>query len=142
MAFTACNIHGDESSYLHWFLRRFWGGMTFQGVLPFYYNRVTRPGRSQVIDRCVYNTMADTEECRFVGHLNRVAVTNNFHSLSLDIIAWKPSKVPTSPCVRSRGAVTKTSTPSRIARRARMMRTSGSRTHSVSSCTGSSTLFR
>ena len=37
--------------------------MTVQGVLPYYYNRVTEKGRSQVLDRCLYNTMADTPEC-------------------------------------------------------------------------------
>jgi len=53
--------HGWNNSNIGWF----WGGMTFQGVLPYYYNRVSAPGRSQIIDRCVYNTMADTEECRY-----------------------------------------------------------------------------
>jgi len=43
----------------------FWGGMTVQGVLPYYYNRVTTPGRSETIDRCYYNTMADTPPCRY-----------------------------------------------------------------------------
>ncbi len=42
----------------------FWGGMTVQGVLPYYYNRIAAPGRSQIVDRCFYNTMADTEPCR------------------------------------------------------------------------------
>lgn len=41
----------------------FWGGMTVQGVLPYYYNAVTSPGRSQIVDRCIYNTMADVDEC-------------------------------------------------------------------------------
>lgn len=41
----------------------FWGGMTIQGILPYYYNRVTTPGRRLIIDRCTYNTMADTPEC-------------------------------------------------------------------------------
>ncbi len=40
-----------------------WGGMTVQGLLPYYYNRVTAPNRTQVLDRCVYNTMADTPDC-------------------------------------------------------------------------------
>lgn len=44
----------------------FWGGMTVQGVLPYYYNRIAQPGRSQIVDRCYYNTMADTEPCRYV----------------------------------------------------------------------------
>ncbi len=42
----------------------FWGGMTVQGVLPYYYNKVAPPGGSQIVDRCYYNTMADTEPCR------------------------------------------------------------------------------
>ena len=41
----------------------FWGGMTVQGLLPYYYNAVTTPGRSQIVDRCYYNTMADTDDC-------------------------------------------------------------------------------
>jgi hypothetical protein len=44
----------------------FWGGMTVQGVLPYYYNRVTAPNRSQIVDRCYYNTMADTPQCMYV----------------------------------------------------------------------------
>jgi hypothetical protein len=39
--------------------------MTVQGVLPYYYNRIAPPGRSQIVDRCYYNTMADTEPCRY-----------------------------------------------------------------------------
>jgi hypothetical protein len=43
----------------------FWGGMTVQGILPYYYNRVTQPNiyRRKIVDRCLYNTMADTKEC-------------------------------------------------------------------------------
>jgi hypothetical protein len=41
----------------------FWGGMTVQGVLPYYYNAVTEANRTQTIDRCFYNTMADTKPC-------------------------------------------------------------------------------
>ena len=47
----------------------FWGGMTVQGILPYYYNRVSinpmKPNvtRKRIIDRCIYNTMADTPEC-------------------------------------------------------------------------------
>ena len=37
-----------------------------QGVLPYYYNAVTEPGRSLKVDRCIYNTMADTPECTYV----------------------------------------------------------------------------
>ena len=36
-----------------------------QGLLPYYYNLVTTANRSVIVDRCVYNTMADTEECRY-----------------------------------------------------------------------------
>lgn len=53
-------IHqGWNRSQIGWF----WGGMTVQGVLPYYYNRITKPGRSIKIDRCIYNTMADVPEC-------------------------------------------------------------------------------
>ena len=39
-------------------------GMTVQGILPYYYARVlTDPSQSIKIDRCIYNTMADTAEC-------------------------------------------------------------------------------
>lgn len=41
----------------------FWGGMTVQGVLPYYYNVVTAKNRTTKLDRCIYNTMADTEDC-------------------------------------------------------------------------------
>lgn len=46
----------------------FWGGMTVQGILPYYYNRVTTPNvyRRKIVDRCVYNTMADTKDCEEV----------------------------------------------------------------------------
>ena len=40
--------------------------MTVQGVLPYYYNLVTAKGRKQIVDRCYYNTMADTPECMYV----------------------------------------------------------------------------
>ena len=51
---------GWNRSKIGWF----WGGMTVQGVLPYYYNRIATPGRSQIVDRCFYNTMADTDPCR------------------------------------------------------------------------------
>lgn len=51
--------HGWNRSNIGWF----WGGMTVQGLLPYYYSKVTSPGRSQVVDRCYYNTMADTTDC-------------------------------------------------------------------------------
>eukprot|EP00605_Chrysophyceae_sp_TOSAG23-4_P001228 GSChrysophyteH1.ASY1.ANO1.1338.1 assembled CDS len=49
----------------------FWGGMTVQGIIPYYYNRVSREmhhneTRREIIDRCVYNTMADSDACRMV----------------------------------------------------------------------------
>lgn len=53
---------GWNRSKIGWF----WGGMTVQGVLPYYYNKVTTPGQSQIVDRCYYNTMADTDPCRLV----------------------------------------------------------------------------
>ena len=36
----------------------FYGGMTFQGVVPYYYN-VLYPGQSLELNRCVYNQMCD-----------------------------------------------------------------------------------
>lgn len=50
---------GWNASKIGWF----WGGMTVQGVLPYYYNKVTAPNRSLILDRCLYNTMADTDSC-------------------------------------------------------------------------------
>lgn len=50
---------GWNRSRIGWF----WGGMTVQGVLPYYYNLITHPGRTQIVDRCFYNTMADVPEC-------------------------------------------------------------------------------
>ena len=41
----------------------FWGGMTVQGVLPYYYRKVSNPDRMVKLDRCYYNTMADTPAC-------------------------------------------------------------------------------
>lgn len=60
MMTTEFRIHrGWNSSHIGWY----WGGMTVQGVLPYYYFRVTQPNRTQIVDRCYYNTMADTPEC-------------------------------------------------------------------------------
>lgn len=59
MRYEFRKYRGWNSSHIGWF----WGGMTVQGILPFYYNRVTTPNRSLIIDRCYYNTMADTENC-------------------------------------------------------------------------------
>ena len=50
---------GWNRSMIGWY----WGGMTIQGVLPYYYNKVSNPNRTRIIDRCMYNTMADTKEC-------------------------------------------------------------------------------
>jgi hypothetical protein len=46
-------------SHIGWF----WGGKTIQGIVPYYYNKYTTPGRSFLLDRCIYNTMADTDNC-------------------------------------------------------------------------------
>jgi hypothetical protein len=51
--------HGWNASHIGWF----WGGMTVQGILPYFYNRITAANRSLIVDRCYYNTMADTKEC-------------------------------------------------------------------------------
>ena len=59
------NGGGWNGSKIGWF----WGGMTVQGVLPYYYNRVSvnpqtpNKTRRKIIDRCIYNTMADSDEC-------------------------------------------------------------------------------
>lgn len=51
--------HGWNSSHIGWY----WGGMTVQGILPYYYHRLSDPSRTHIVNRCYYNTMADTEEC-------------------------------------------------------------------------------
>jgi len=59
---------GWNGSKIGWF----WGGMTVQGVLPYYYNAGNIPGQSAltaygrrvIVDRCIYNTMADSDECQ------------------------------------------------------------------------------
>jgi hypothetical protein len=59
---------GWNGSKIGWF----WGGMTVQGVLPYYYNSANIPGqraltpygRRKIVDRCIYNTMADSDECQ------------------------------------------------------------------------------
>lgn len=80
-----------------------WGGMTVQGLLPYYYNRVTRPGRTQVLDRCIYNTMADTPECMWVSCelFSSLVFIENL----LDWRLFRRWKVPISLCVRSPGVV-------------------------------------
>ena len=60
---TEFNMGGGwNGSKIGWF----WGGMTVQGVLPYYYNMgtLTPRGRRQIVDRCIYNTMADSDECQ------------------------------------------------------------------------------
>ena len=64
---------GWNRSEIGWF----WGGMTIQGELPYYYNRVTTPNRSLIIDRCKYNTMADTAECTDTLNGTRNTLTND-----------------------------------------------------------------
>lgn len=51
--------HGWNNSNIGWY----WGGMTVQGILPYYYFRISNPNRTLIVDRCYYNTMADTEPC-------------------------------------------------------------------------------
>ena len=50
---------GWNNSGVGWY----WGGMTIQGLLPYYYYLVTSPKRIKMVDRCLYNTMADTQDC-------------------------------------------------------------------------------
>lgn len=62
-------IKGDYRSGSAWGGTKigwFWGGKTIQGIVPYFYNKYTTPGRSLILDRCIYNTMADTENCRCV----------------------------------------------------------------------------
>ena len=70
----------EGSGWNHSSIGWFWGGMTVQGVLPYYYNAVTAPGRSQKVDRCVYNSMADTGACEYVGSAGHL-LRHFFHSL-------------------------------------------------------------
>jgi hypothetical protein len=37
----------------------FWGGMTIQGLIPYYVVKVAPPTHSQEVNRCVYNQMVD-----------------------------------------------------------------------------------
>eukprot|EP00752_Nemacystus_decipiens_P009421 g8424.t1 len=41
----------------------FYGGATIQGLLPYYYN-IQAPGTARGVNRCIYNHMSDTPECR------------------------------------------------------------------------------
>jgi hypothetical protein len=59
-------IEGDYRGHKAWggtFIGWFWGGRTIQGVLAYYYTNQTAAWRSVRMDRCIYNTMADTEDC-------------------------------------------------------------------------------
>lgn len=49
---------GWGGSHIGWF----YGGRTIQGVLPYYYNEVSK-NRSLIVDRCIYNSMADEDNC-------------------------------------------------------------------------------
>ncbi|CAM9482092.1 unnamed protein product [Pylaiella littoralis] len=40
-----------------------WGGATIQGLLPYYYHDVA-PGTAKELNRCIYNHMSDSDECR------------------------------------------------------------------------------
>jgi hypothetical protein len=65
--------HGWNSSHIGWY----WGGMTVQGILPYYYHRLSNPNRTHIVNRCYYNSMADTDECmwQFVGDLKSAHFT-------------------------------------------------------------------
>ncbi|CAM9690354.1 unnamed protein product [Pylaiella littoralis] len=41
----------------------FYGGATIQGLLPYYYH-VVAPGTAKELNRCIYNHMSDSDECR------------------------------------------------------------------------------
>ncbi|CAM9568326.1 unnamed protein product [Sphacelaria rigidula] len=41
----------------------FYGGPTIQGVLPYFYH-ILAPGTAVQINRCIYNHMCDSDECR------------------------------------------------------------------------------
>ena len=59
-------VEGDYRGSAAWGGTRigwFWGGRTIQGVLAYYYTNQTDASRSVRLDRCRYNTMADTDEC-------------------------------------------------------------------------------
>eukprot|EP00752_Nemacystus_decipiens_P003689 g3399.t1 len=45
----------------------FWGGITVQGILPYYYEHRAPPGiKYRAVDRCVYNNMVDRPDCKAV----------------------------------------------------------------------------
>ena len=45
---------------------RFYGGMTIQGLLPYYYYAKAPAAASRELDRCVYNIMVDNPRCKAV----------------------------------------------------------------------------
>ncbi|CAM9922092.1 unnamed protein product [Ectocarpus fasciculatus] len=53
----------------------FYGGATIQGLLAYYYN-IIAPGNATEVDRCVYNHMSDSDECRSERY-TVVATTEN-----------------------------------------------------------------
>lgn len=46
----------------------YWGGMTIQGLLPYYFEKL-HPGQGKPVDNCVYNNMANNP--RSVGGFNK-----------------------------------------------------------------------
>ncbi|CAM9936653.1 unnamed protein product, partial [Sphacelaria rigidula] len=50
---------GWEGSNIGWF----YGGATIQGLLPYFYH-ILAPGMALEINRCIYNHMCDSVECR------------------------------------------------------------------------------
>ncbi|GAB5031602.1 Hypothetical protein NocV09_00601550 [Nannochloropsis oceanica] len=56
--FRAGSAWGGE--HIGWY----WGGMTIQGLLPYYFHKLTDPTRAKEVDRCVYNNMFDNPECK------------------------------------------------------------------------------
>ncbi|CAN0050547.1 unnamed protein product, partial [Ascophyllum nodosum] len=46
----------------------FWGGINVQGLLPYYYEHVALKNNTyRALDRCTYNNMVDTPECREIS---------------------------------------------------------------------------
>jgi hypothetical protein len=94
----------------------FWGGKTIQGLLAYYYNRLNPPERSLRVDRCLYNTMADTPTCAYGLLLSSSVFVSSLYrppSLSLSSLGQlipKRSRVRTSRSVRSPGTATAGST--------------------------------
>ena len=42
----------------------FWGGMTIQGLLPYFFTQLKDLKESEEVDRCVYNNMFDNPKCK------------------------------------------------------------------------------